>query len=216
MVSNLFSKSPTNYFLTGGPSCSGDSFWDTKWRNGWEGQKINVSFGIPFQMVPNLGSWTGYPDIFQAFFLGGDQAPNSRNSPRKFDLFGVLHTSYNTSLWRTFRHVTSNQSCFFQISPHLPGVPKKKRRDWPFFLDNFGHTVCIFPLGGCSHRIPMEKMKLKLSLASMNSPKKMCNNHGGDFNYPVIWKIPGLFSSPISREIDHPGCSLAPPISQPS
>ena len=25
-----------------------------------------------------------------------------------------------------------------------------------------------------------------------------------DFNYPVIWKILGLFSSPISREINHP------------
>ena len=38
------------------------------------------------------------------------------------------------------------------------------------------------------------------------------------YNYPVIWKILRLFSSPMSREIDHPNrCkSLAPTISRPS
>ena len=37
-----------------------------------------------------------------------------------------------------------------------------------------------------------------------NKPKKNTNVSSKYTNYPVIWKIPGLFSSPISGEIDHP------------
>ncbi len=36
--------------------------------------------------------------------------------------------------------------------------------------------------------------------------ENLSNNDGigSKISYPVIWKIVGLFSSPISREIDHP------------
>ena len=41
----------------------------------------------------------------------------------------------------------------------------------------------------------------KLDISSMILPDFGKTSHQ---NYPVIWKILGLFSSPISGEIDHP------------
>ena len=49
-----------------------------------------------------------------------------------------------------------------------------------------------------------------------NAPIKTTPTRNKGLSYPVIWKILGLFSSPISREIDHTQLQIAPPISQPS
>ena len=48
-------------------------------------------------------------------------------------------------------------------------------------------------------------MKL-LASSSLNGWNPQDKQHGyyNGYNYPVIWKILGLFSSPIRREIDHP------------
>ena len=71
-----------------------------------------------------------------------------------------------------------------------------KTSDFQIFQENTRWTFPFTP----GSQPPLKKKRWKSNLEDENlTPTK---NQWDD--YPVIWKIPGLFSSPISREIDHP------------
>ena len=89
----------TNYFLTGGPSSKWGLILRHKMEKWLRRPKNQCFFWNTFSNGPKSGLMNGIPRyISSGFFWVGTRPQFPEIHLKKFDLFGVLHTSYNTSL----------------------------------------------------------------------------------------------------------------------
>ena len=116
--------------------------------------------------------------LFGMMILDFERVRRNLLSSKKF---GVTYQTYQAK--RTKLHA----NMWFMVFIHLPvGVLVEK-------------TGCLFNPGWIS-----DLFSWCFSCEAINELIAMSDGRFLHRNYPVIWKILGLFSSPISREIDRP------------